>query len=441
MTTKTMRTNFITKALEATLDELANVTTCDNCGCIIEDGEEYTTHDGRTVCNDCADNMVTCEWCGDLVDEECIVTVYDECGNPSEYFCEDCAAERAYYCEDCGRWVTDWAWDDERGICRECAEEKFGGLILPYHSGHPDGLQFFGESDFSFIRGYFGRELEVTTSRPESVAYRLHNECDDSLFHIESDCSVDGFEIIFQPMTLEYMATREADIRRLFAILNEEGATAEEGNGLHVHVSRFAFGADPTTQARRIALCMKAFAGDNYLTMIDAAGRDFDDALQWSANAGGIGSFKEKKQAAATRRAGRYYAVNVQNFATVEFRLGRSTVCYDDFMKWTQVIGYIVRRSETITPEQASDFDHWFGGAPESLRNWLANRGAPVREPLKPIDANRYNAIIERLGRRIARNVFACVDITEDISARRVVRHICDLTEMEERVIFGERDD
>ena len=163
-TTNTISMEAITEALEAIvaeeIEEKIEVTTCDNCGCIIEDGEEYTTHDGRTVCEDCAGEMVICEYCGDLLDPADVVTIYDEYGDPYEVVCEDCAPERACYCDECGRWVNRWAWNDSYDMCEDCARRY--NVIREYHDGNPNGVQFHGSTDWSILRGYIGVELEIS---------------------------------------------------------------------------------------------------------------------------------------------------------------------------------------------------------------------------------------------------------------------------------------
>lgn len=412
------------------------VAICDYCGAQVNADAMTEIYDGRMVCPDCLGNMLYCEDCGARMPSEDAVSAIDRYGDAC-IICSDCADLNYYFCEDCGRYVHEWFWNHDAELCNDCAEARYGGLIQSYHEGHPNGLEFFGDARYSFIAGHFGIELEVTTDEPQRVAYMLRElGCRTDLYHLENDCSVDGFEMIFQPMTLEYIREHIADIRHIFEVLNQYGATAEQGNGLHIHVSRTAFGNDAATQARRIALCMKAFAGDNYNRMRAASGRSYD-AGDWCRDNIGIGNFNQKKQAAATRRADRYLAVNVQNTDTVEFRLGRSTVDCDDFIRWIQTIGVIVRRSESITPTQATDLDRWFVDAPTDLVEWLNSRDAMIREPLQDISTERYNEIIQNIARRICRSLWSMMD--EEPTESEVLRNLAGCTVQELRAIGYDR--
>lgn len=411
------------------------IAVCDCCGAQCDADELTEVYGGQMVCSNCLDGMFYCEDCGVYVPAEHTVRAVDRYGDDC-IICIDCA-DSYHYCEDCGRHVHDWVWNDDLALCNDCAERRYGNLIQCYHEGHPDGLQFFGDADYSFIGGFLGIELEVSTDEPERLAYMMKEEgCRTDLYHLENDCSVDGFEMVFQPMTFEYIREHLSDLRHIFDVLNQYDATAESGNGLHVHVSRTAFGADTTTQARRIALCMKAFAGDNYNRMRAASGRGCD-AGDWCRDNARIGDFSQKKQAAATHRADRYLAVNVQNSATVEFRIGRSTVDCDDFIRWIETVCIIVRRSESITPTQAADLDYWFTGAPSELVDWLNGRDAMIREPIQKISTERYNDIIQNIARRICRNLWSMMD--EEPTETEVLRNIAGCTAEELRALGYDR--
>ena len=409
-TTNTFTLDAITEALAATVaDEIAEeieLTTCDNCGCIIENGEEYTTHDGRTVCEDCAQDMTACDYCGELIDYDDVVTIYDEYGDPSEYVCEDCAEERAYYCEDCGRWVTGWAWDDERGVCRECSRQY--DIIREYHDGNPNGVRFHGSTDWSVLRGYIGVELEVSggydvTDRNESAAAMMEalgwggcDPYDDA--HAEWDCSVEGFEWIFQPRTLEDWNLNRPAFERFLEVARSEGYHSEEENGLHVHISRTAFGHDAEQIAENVAKIERLFSGANYDLMRALAGRDEYSARRWAPRKENddYESRDDYKKSVMSRSRSRYEAINVTNCDTIEFRLGASTVDPSRFYGWLECLAWVVRRAWTITPAEVESFDSWFYPAPESVRAFCVTCGVPVYEPPQ-IDEARLLEVINEL--------------------------------------------
>lgn len=409
-TTNTLTINAITEALEATVAETVaeevEVITCDNCGCIIEDGDIYTTRDGRTICGDCAYDMVACDYCGELIDCDDVVTIYDEYGDPAEYLCEDCAAERAYYCDECGRWVTGWAWDDEREMCNDCSRQY--NIIRDYHDGNPNGVRFHGSTDWSILRGYIGVELEISGGYSEgdrnesaltmqsALGWGGCDPYDDA--HAEWDCSVDGFEWIFQPRTLEDWNTNRPAFERFLEVVRSEGYHSEEGNGLHVHISRTAFGHDAEQVAENVAKIERLFSGANYDLMRALAGRDEYGASRWAPRKGGgdCESRDEYKRSVMNRSRSRYEAVNVTNRDTIEFRLGASTVDPSRFYGWLECLAWVVRRAWTITPAEVESFDSWFYSAPESVRAFCVTCGVSVYEPPQ-IDEARLLDIIDEL--------------------------------------------
>lgn len=408
---------------------------CDYCGQLVNRDSLATTCEGAQACEDCAEEMLCCDECGQLLPENVAEYVVNRYGDDS-IVCPECLNNWYYYCDECGRYVHAWQWNNEFDCCEDCARDRY--IICDYHAGHPNGLQLFGNSFLSYVPGYFGRELEIACDNPDRLAYNVREAAANAdWLHFEHDCSVDGVEIIFQPMTMEYMQQHREDFERIFSAIRAAGGTAEEGNGLHVHVSREAFGSTAAEQARRIALCMKAFAGRNYERMRDAAGRDYDDARQWCRDNARIGSFADKKEAAARRYADRYLAVNINNDNTVEFRLGRSTTDCADFYLWTEAVAVIVRRSETITAAQAQDLDQWFAGAPQVIIDFLNGRNAQISEPLQPIESARYNEMLRTLAGTVARQagMLTGASITE-CSARRVLENVCGMTAQEARAIF-----
>lgn len=441
-TTNTLTIDAITEALAATVAEEIEVITCDVCGCIIEDGYEYATADGRTVCADCASNMVVCDRCGELVDEDCVVTIYDEYGDPDETLCEECAEMSAHYCEECGRWVNRWAWNGSYGMCEDCARRY--NVIRDYHDGNPNGVRFHGSTDWSVLRGYIGVELEISggydyDDRNESAATMLEalgwggcDPYDDA--HAEWDCSVEGFEWIFQPRTLEDWSVNRPAFERFLETVRSNGYRSEEGNGLHVHVSRTAFGHDVEQVAENVAKIERLFSGANYDLMRTLAGRDEYCASRWAPRKEDdrCESRDDYKRSVVNRSRSRYEAINVTNRDTIEFRLGASTVDASRFYGWLECIAWVVRRAWTITPAEAESFDSWFYPAPESVRTFCISCGVPVYEPPQ-IDEERLFEVIDALVSAV-RNV-ASVTGAPTPERLEVLRNVGGITPSEARLL------
>lgn len=407
---------------------MATIKTCERCGRIIGDGEEYTVDGyGRVICTDCWQDMYCCEDCGDYFTEDDMVAVFDRYGDITRFVCNNCAETYYRQCPQCGRWYDSSAFG-YGDVCANCAPE----VILSYHSGNPNGLKFHGSPEYSFIHGHIGGELEVTGLDGQAAADILEACGGYDFCHFEKDCSVDGAEIIFQPRTIEAWEAARPAVNSMYDILTEYGCTSECGNGFHVHISRTAFGSTNEEQADAIAKFMRLFSDDNFLRCCQVAGCTSEDAHDWARNCNEY-SKEEQKRIAEQHGGNRYIAVNVTNRNTVEVRLGRSTMDFDRFYGWLHFIAAMVRRSETITAKDADDFNEWMYKAPTDVMEFVSSAGVYFTEPLRPIPTERYNEIIRMLARNlmyIEETVTGkCVDRSE------ILKRIANITDNEARVL------
>ena len=404
---------------------------CDFCGAIVPEDTLTTVADGRRVCVDCMEDFVICDECGEYVHEGDICEVDGEyicidcvdetdivyCDHCEEYhrsdatqvytcygwevWCDACVEEDAYRCEACGNYYDSddiyWSERDDRYYCEDCFEEYGRGrLIGRYHEGNPNGLKFYGEiREWSYIKGRIGWELELF-GNGERIAEEIYDAVGGFDFcHFEDDCTVD-VEVVGQPMTLEYMYHEEDKFRAMFDAIDEAGGSAGNGAGLHVHVSRGAFGDTDEERADRISKCMMLFTGDAYERLTALAQRDASgDGSDWaSATYGDRDAIKQR----ASQRGGMHgTAVNLEHRDTVEFRLGRSVDTYEEFIGWVEVIAYIVRKSATIPEATAFDFGTWFYDAPAHILTYMMGRGVAVPPPARPLTIADYERIIQSL--------------------------------------------
>ena len=401
---------------------MATIRTCEHCGRIIGEGEEYTVDGyGRVICEDCAQDMYYCAECGDYFTEDDMVAIFDRDGDIVKFVCSNCANAYYYQCPDCGLWYIDSTFS-----C--CAPE----VILSYHSGNPNGLKFHGNADYSFINGYIGGELEIT-GLDDLAAADILEACGGYDFcHFEHDCSVGGAEIIFQPRTIEAWEAARPAVNSMYDILSEYDCTSEDGNGFHLHISRTAFGSTNEEQADAIARFMRLFSDDNFLRCCQIAGCSSADARDWARNCNEY--TKEEQKRIAERHGGnRYIAVNVTNRNTVEVRLGRSTMDFGRFYGWMHFIAAMVRRSETITAKEADDFNEWMYKAPTDVMEYVAGAGVYFTEPLRPITTERYGEIIKLLSRNL---VYIEETVTGKCTNRyEILKRIANITENEARVL------
>ena len=402
---------------------------CEHCGVIIGDGDNYIIDgNGRITCDDCLRDMCYCECCDNYFEVDDMVCVYDRDGDMVGMACENCAETYYHQCPECGHWYTQGTFSGRRTTCPNCTPD----IILPYHAHNPNGLQFHGSTEYSFINGYIAGELEITGLDNQAAADILEACGGYDFCHFEHDCSVDGAEIIFQPRTIESWEAVKPAVNSMYDILKEYDCSAEAGNGLHVHISRTAFGSTNAEQAEAIAKFMRLFTGDNHIRCCQIAECSSTDAHDWARDCGQY-SKAEQKHIAECHSGDRYIAVNVTNDDTVEVRLGRSTMDINKFYSWLHFIAAMVRRAETIGFKEADDFNQWLYGAPADVRELVSRAGVYFTEPLRPIPTGRYNEIVKALARNLA---YIEAAVTGNSANRLdVLKRTVNLTENEARVL------
>ena len=90
--------------MNTNINDVNEIRICDDCGCVIENDDYYTTYDGRIICEDCYDSdYFTCEDCGSILPLDDAVSV----NHGGSYVCPDCADRYYYQCADCGEYFSE----------------------------------------------------------------------------------------------------------------------------------------------------------------------------------------------------------------------------------------------------------------------------------------------------------------------------------------------
>lgn len=245
---------------------------CDICGkyhkkddmCYIEDTQEC-------ICTECYENgeYFFCSVCGHFYSDNKLIILEDT----QELVCKDCAELNFYQCDDCGRWfksvaVTDdcmaiceecwnkgdwiicedcgriiniddsYLGDDEYYYCEYCISDHQSGTIKAYHSFDDWDYRYEQEEQNTNNNIYFGFEIEVAGERGYS------EEVDDKLRGravLMQDGSVDGFEIVTDPMTEKYYYNSFMPILEdTMGYLKKNDFKGHNEGGIHIHVSTSA---------------------------------------------------------------------------------------------------------------------------------------------------------------------------------------------------------
>jgi hypothetical protein len=287
---------------------------------------EFTQIEGDLRCDTCTSefyqenggshNYCACPCCDDI-------THKDNCSwfNDTLY-CQNCIDSSVYECDECGEQY----WD---GTGHDCSEDEDNGSIHSY--SYRPSPYFFGEGQY-----HLGFELEVearNNSRYEGA--EIAQDALGSHAYMKDDGSLsDGFEIVTHPHTLSDYQT--AFNWEFMPRLKREGFRSWNTDtcGLHVHVSRTAFGEGninwntPTNQRDQLILRRQAhelrfmkLIYDNQRQVERIAGRSGNSYATFQDKGKLVSKLKHGNQS-----SGRYSAINTENDATLEVRVFKGSL-------------------------------------------------------------------------------------------------------------------
>ena len=228
-------------------------------------------------------------------------------------YCESCWDNNVYTCDEC----NEHYWD---GDGHHCSDEDDAGHLINSYSYKPRPY-FFGTATY-----HMGFELEVESggnSRRDGAEIVV-NSLGERIYLKEDGSLSDGFEIVTHPHSLdEYQKNFDwsaLNLLRRLGFRSWDTSTC----GLHVHVSRTAFGF-----AHKRSDIVKVQAHElRFMKLI------YDNERQISRLAGRTSSyatFEDKgrlvdKVKHGNQENGRYSAINSENSETLEVRVFRGSL-------------------------------------------------------------------------------------------------------------------
>lgn len=365
--------------------EYATNVVCSICGEKIANNE-YTWVDGDIVCNSCKEEHVYfCDCCGRAVLDEnshyannqtwckrcfeqnfrecacCGETVYfyDMIYSTNGYICENCECDHYTRCASCGELIhTDYAyWDEyvEEYFCEDCNERR-NRAIKPY-SFKP--IPFFrGSNNRNAL--YMGVELEIDGSGEDTEYAQILLDianADTENIYIKHDGSLeDGFEIVSHPCTLDYHLNA-IPWKELSAKAVSLGYRSHNTDtcGLHVHVSRKAFGDNYDEQEEAISKILYFIENnwDNVLRFTRRTERNMDE---WASRYGICNDIKSTYEK-AKGEWNRYRCLNLCNDNTIEFRMFRGTLNHTTFCATLELVHNICNVCHNASVEDIANMD------------------------------------------------------------------------------------
>ena len=331
------------------------------------------------LCESCADELtVVCDACGERIYSE------DAVEDSNYTLCESCFDEDYVRCADCDRILRrDRAYwdDDDNAYCASCWDEHCE--VIHEYSYTPD-LVFHGKG----LR-HFGVELEIDDGGTvNSNAEKLLNiaNADTENLYIKTDGSLDdGLELVTHPMTLEYHLNEMpwAEILRKAQELDYLSHAAGTC-GLHVHISRLAFGCTYEQQEAAIARLLY-FVEKFWAELLRFSRRTQSQMNRWATRYGIRLTPSEQISHVKNSCAGRYTAVNLTNSDTVEIRMFRGTLKLNTLKATLQMVNHLCEVAVSLSDSKVQDMS-WFDfldtvHEPEFIQ-YLKERRLYVNEPV-----------------------------------------------------------
>ena len=315
---------------------------CDCCGKEHPVSDRHEIHRGDVLCSRCVQlHTVQCSHCGKYMYRD------DNEGDENTPVCYPCFLRMGYsICDRCGRLLRAGeacydADDDDVPYCCDCYNRRRSDAVIHDYSFKPDPI-FYGEGP-----RYFGIELEIDGAgeRTDYAAQILDAGNCDGKQHIyaKRDGSLSaGFEIVSEPMSSQYHLEEMpwGDVlekaKRLSFVSHSVGTC-----GLHIHVSRLAFGDTEAQQDACIARILY-FVEKHWEEILKFSRRTPRQLERWAARYG----YKERpaeilEHAKKGGHGGRYSCVNLQNRDTIEFRMFRGTLKLNTFIATLQMTSRI----------------------------------------------------------------------------------------------------
>lgn len=322
---------------------------CHFCEALLSE-DEACEFDDIILCEHCLDEQTTfCDCCLDRIWR------HEAVGDHNHTLCQYCYDNHYTFCYDCGMLIHNddahYADDNDEPYCQDCYDKLYDDAIHNYHY-KPEPI-FYGSGDSLFI----GVELEIDEGGESNThAQQLLDLANNHHEHIycKHDGSLDdGFEIVSHPMTLDYHQNK-MNWHEILSEAVELGYTSHNAGtcGLHIHCSRRFFGENYDKQ--EIAIGRIIYITERFWNELVKFSRRSPSTLnRWAAKYATISeTVSETYSKAKDKDMGRYVAVNLQNYNTIEFRMFRGTLRYETFIAALQLVDEICRLAVTAT-----DFD------------------------------------------------------------------------------------
>lgn len=309
---------------------------CAHCSALI-DTDDYEEVNGEIVCSDCYENhTVTCDRCGS------VIWTADSFGDEYTTLCHHCYENHYTRCSICNLLLNEDDCYNLNGedLCSDCYHDEVDKNRSIHDYGYKPEPIFYGDS-----KRYFGVELEIDGAGKDSdnadEILAIGNRDADCIY-IKGDGSLDdGIEIVTHPMSLEYHKQFQWDEIMKEAIYLGYRSHQTSTCGLHIHVNRNCLGESREKQDEVISRILY-FVEHHWNELLKFSRRSEYAMNRWASRYGYENSARAILDKAKKGNNGRYAAVNLMNYSTIEFRMFRGTLKLNTFMATLELVNAII---------------------------------------------------------------------------------------------------
>jgi hypothetical protein len=321
---------------------------CKHCGAPLNAGSIYVV-DGETVCRKCYENDIPkCKGCGERHFSKLLKNM----------LCEGCAIS-FIVCDNCQA-----TYDKRRHkpivvegktYCNSCVKKYLSSHNIIFHDhSHKPRACFFGDKEDGY---FFGAEVEMDNSDRRNEFMATAN-CEEIYFKSDGSLGNDGVEVVTHPATLKYHM-EELPWENIFTAAKKCGFRSHTGCsggsgsacptcGLHIHVSKTAFGRSGDERDKREAKMLVLF--DKFWPQLVIFSRRDKKALEtWARRYASFDVTKDELTSIITKAKGenghgKHLAVNFNGNGgdTIEFRLFRGTTNRETLMASMQLLEMLI---------------------------------------------------------------------------------------------------
>jgi len=272
------------------------------------------------------EEKIYCSHCGDVIEGDDYDTIY---GEP---ICQNCVDDYTVVCDRCDSIVCncDSHSDDDICLCGHCYENYYTRCEECNSIVHNDDAYEYDD--------YAEEILDIANEEDDHIYIKTYGSLDD------------GMELVSYPMTLDYHKDFCCEDVMNYAV--RLGYRSHQTNtcGLHIYVNRNSFGDERDEQDEVISRILY-FVEHHWNEMLKFSRRSEYTINRWAARYGYENSPKAIMDK-AKKNYGRYVAVNLCNYATIEFRLFRGTFKYNTFIATIELVVKICDTACIMTDDE-----------------------------------------------------------------------------------------